>query len=170
MLLSNDAEAYSCRCPVRLGSFLDFLCFWGGGPPLGVVGKASTLGGGGGLGREPGVAGASRGSTGKRGPRRGSFMDICTYYSTDYPIVNGYVRIKRGLCVGVRDGAPTRTLVAGRSPPRVRFGQEALRQRQAIATRDMMMPSIDARVRSGIRPASKRLGNVQGEPEGVDYF
>ena len=50
------------------------------------------------------------------------------------------------------------------------IGQEAPRQRQAIATRDMLMPSIDARVRSGIRPASKRLGNVQGESEGVDCF
>ena len=53
MLPSIDTEIHRRIRPAGLGSFLYFLCFWGGGPTLRMV--ASTLGRGGGLGREPGV-------------------------------------------------------------------------------------------------------------------
>ena len=92
MLPSIDDKPTRADVPPNWVRSLIFM-FWGGGPTLGVTGKASTLGGGGVLGREPGVAGASRDSTERRRPPRGAVQHTYLYHSTHFPIVNGYVRI-----------------------------------------------------------------------------
>ena len=94
---SIDATIASRTPPARLGSFLDFLCFSGGGPTLGAGGVdvGRPRGSWEGAWCRGGIVERNRETT----PSSSDLPYICNYYSTYFPIVNGYVRIKQGLCV-----------------------------------------------------------------------
>ena len=108
MLLSIDAKAYSCKRPVKLGSFLDFLCFLGrwsaarGGSEGVDVGwwRGSWAG----AGCRAGIAGFDRETSLLSGARSWTSVPTIARITQLSMGTSGYSWVY----ASVRDGAPTR--------------------------------------------------------------